>query len=320
MATTNVYPVFRPTLRHRLVTAAVGVSVIATIVGCGSSEEPVDAAGAETVAGSENVAGHTDPSAPLHNLLPTAIADTGTLRVASYAGYPPFESFAEDGKSIVGLDFDLAKALSSQLGVAFAFQNTSFDSIIPGLAADRYDMAMSAMSDTAERQKQVDFVDYAMGGSAILVSTENPDNIATTADLCGKTVGVHKGTTDVEDANKISQQCEADGKPPLEQAAYPNDGQMILALETKRANAAFTDAIAGKELIAASDGKLQVLLPPFNKSPFGIVIPKGETQLAEAIQKALQSLNASGEYRAIFEKYGIPAAALTEFPINGATG
>jgi ABC-type amino acid transport substrate-binding protein len=95
---------------------------------------------------------------------------------------------------------------------------------------------------------------------------------------------------------------------------------MILALQTNRADAAFTDAIAGPHLIAGSNNSPKMILPPFNKQPFGIVIPKGDDQLSQAIQKALANLRTSGEYQKIFEHYNIPDAALTDFPINGATG
>ncbi|MCZ9341639.1 transporter substrate-binding domain-containing protein, partial [Streptomyces sp. TRM76130] len=114
-------------------------------------------------------------SAPLADKLPQAIRDKGVIKVGSDIAYAPVE-FKDDSGKTVGIDPDLAEAMGEQLGVTFEFENATFDTLIGGLAAKRYDIAMSAMTDTKERQEGidadtgkkvgtgVDFVDYFTAG------------------------------------------------------------------------------------------------------------------------------------------------------------
>lgn len=251
------------------------------------------------------------------SLLPADLASKGVITVGSDIEYPPFEAYAADGKTVVGLDRDVADGLEKQLGVKLEFQNAAFDSLIPGLVSGRYDMVMSAMTDNEEREKQVDFVDYVKAGGGILLPADNPHAVKTPDDLCGLNIAVDKGTTEVDDANVQSAKCTKDGKKPLNTTIYPGNNQMILALQTGRADAAMIDSVSGEQVAHESDGKL-IALPAYNESYFGIVFPKGSDQLQKAVQAALQAMKADGSYQKIYEKYGLGDATVDEFTINGA--
>lgn len=261
----------------------------------------------------ETSAAATDPQ----SLLPADLAAKGTIIVGSNIEYPPFEMYADDNTTVLGLDRDVADALEKQLGVTLEFQNAAFDALIPGLVSGRYDMAMSAMTDTTEREKQVDFVDYVKAGGGIMVPTDNPHAVKVPGDLCGLKIAIVKGTTEVDDADFQSAACEKEGKKALESAIYPGNNQMILALQTGRADAALMDSVSGEQIASDSDGKL-TMLPPYNESYFGIVFPKGSDQLQKAVQAALEAMAADGSYKAIFEKWGLGGATVDAFTINGA--
>lgn len=265
--------------------------------------------------GTTGTTGTTGTStAPLASLLPADLRSKGKVSVASDIEYPPFETYAADNKTVQGIDRDIADEFGKLFGVPFEFVNTPFDAIIPGLVAKRYDMAMSAMSDTPTRRKQVDFVDYFKAGGGILVPTANPHNIKTLDDLCGLLVAVDKGTTEVDDAKTQSTKCVNDGKKPLNTSVYPGQNQMILALQSGRADAAMVDSVSGS-YSAQQTGTL-TMLAPYQAGYFGIVIPKGDTELATAIQQALQQMDTDGTYQKILAKYGEGKGALTDFPIN----
>jgi polar amino acid transport system substrate-binding protein len=251
------------------------------------------------------------------SLLPADLAAKGTIVVGSDIEYPPFEAYAADNKTVVGLDRDVADGLEKELGVKLEFQNAAFDSLIPGLVSARYDMVMSAMTDNKDREKQVDFVDYVKAGGGILLPADNPKGIKTPDDLCGLNIAVDKGTTEVDDATVQSDKCVKDGKKALNTTVYPGNNQMILALQTGRADAAMIDSVSGAQVAKESDGKL-IALPPYNASYFGIVFPKGADQLEKAVQAALQAMKADGSYQKIYEKYGLGDATVDEFTINGA--
>src|SRR3990172_9511772 len=118
------------------------------------------------------------------------IKDAGKLVVASDLSYAPID-FTEEGKSTpIGLDADIANCIGAAWGVKVDIQNTGFDAIIPALTSKKADVIMSAMSDTEERKKTIDFVDYFTAGSGILVKSGNPDKINSVADLCGEKVAI----------------------------------------------------------------------------------------------------------------------------------
>lgn len=255
--------------------------------------------------------------APFKHMLPDAVQAKGFLSVASEIQYPPFETFAEDNKTVLGIDADIAAALGKQLGVELRFASTSFDAIIPGLAAKRYDMAMSAMTDNKTRQKQVDFVDYFGSGGGIMARTADKSKYVTLDDLCGVSVGIAKGTTEVADAEKQSAKCQQEGKAAIDSQIFARQDQMVLALQSGRVAAAMADTPNSAATAQASKGQLVLTGPAYTKSVFGIVVPKGDDQLAKAIQAALQKIMDDGSYLAILKKYGQENNAITQATING---
>ncbi|TAM88863.1 MAG: ABC transporter substrate-binding protein [Jatrophihabitans sp.] len=287
-------------------TVVAATAAVGSLLAAGCSSSPAHPSGTTLKAG-----------APLHSLLPKAIADKGTIDVASDIEYPPFESYAADNTTVQGIDRELADAFETQFGVKLVFHNTAFDAIIPGLVAGRYDMAMSAMSDTPTRQKQVDFVDYFKAGGGIMLAKGNPQNITTLDDLCGKKVAIDKGTTEEQDGQAQSTKCQSQGKQPLDIAIYPGQNQMVLALQSGRADAALLDSTAGS-YVAKQTGQF-TMLAPYQAGFFGIVFPKGATQLEQAFAKALAAISKDGTYRQILAKFGEDTGAIDSFTINGAT-
>ena len=255
--------------------------------------------------------------APLKHLLPDTIQSQGFLSVASEIQYPPFETFAEDNKTVVGIDADIAAAIGKELGVELRFVSTSFDAIIPGLVAKRYDMAMSAMTDNKKRQQQVDFVDYFGSGGGIMARTADKDKYVALDDLCGVIVGLAKGTTEVNDAEQQSAKCQKEGKPAIDSQVFARQDQMVLALQSGRVNVAMADAPNAAATAQNSKGQLVLTGPAYTKSLFGIVIPKGSDQLAKAIQSAVQKIMDDGTYLEILKKYGQENNAISTATING---
>lgn len=300
----------RSVTRRGLVAAAVLVSATSLVLSaCGGGDDDATAA----AAGSSAV----NTSAALYASLPADVQEAGKLTVATSVGYPPFEQYDTDGKTIVGIDADIAKALGEQLGVPLELQDTKFDGIIPGLAAGRYDMAMSGMSDTAERQKQVSFVDYFAAGPGILTTPANASKYTSLDTLCGVAVAVSSGTVNADDAAAQSTKCEADGKPAIEVTTYGADSESIQALKTGRADVFLVDSSSGATVAAQSDGAF-VMGPNYQEIPFGIVMPKDSTDLITAIQKAMDTLKQDGTYTKILADWDQPQGELDTITVNGS--
>ncbi len=117
----------------------------------------------------------------------------GTLTFCSDTTYPPMESI-ENGKA-VGADVDIANAIGNLWGKKVEIKTTGFDVLIPALQTKKCDAIISALSNTPERAKEVDFSDYVSVGTLIMVKKGNPAGITDLASLAGKTVAVQAATT-----------------------------------------------------------------------------------------------------------------------------
>lgn len=267
--------------------------------------------------GGDAAAATVDESAPLYASLPADVKEAGVIEVASNVDYAPFESFEDDGKTVVGLDKDLATALESQFGVPLHFNHMAFDAVVPGMAAKRYDVAISGMVDKVERQQSVDMLDYFVSGSAILQLSSSTTRASTLADLCGLRVALPQGGSGIEVAQHQSETCVAEGKPALQVVTFPGQAQQFLAISAGRADVAMTDYATGALAAKKSDGKLEIS-EPYAPVFLGMAFNKSDTQLRDAFQKGLEALAADGEYRKILDEYGLSSAAVDTFTVNGA--
>src|SRR5437867_5473878 len=174
--------------------------------------------------------------------LPSDIKSKGTLTVAADATYAPNEFIASNGSTVIGMDADLAKALAQAMGLQTTVKNVTFDSIIPGLAANKYDLGMSSFTITKEREKTVDFVSYAIAGTSFFVNADGGPNIQSLADLCGQKVAAERGTTQEADATAQDKKCNAAGKAGVSLRLSPAQHAVNLALSSGRATVGMADS------------------------------------------------------------------------------
>jgi polar amino acid transport system substrate-binding protein len=264
----------------------------------------------------------TDSSqGPIDESLPARIVDAGEIIAATNATYPPIEYFDDDDKTIIGFDPDLGAAIGKELGVPIRFINvTDLESIIPGLASGRYDIAMSFNSDIKERYDRVHFVDYFSDGALLVVKKGNPEGIHSFDDLCGKTVVVQKGSlSEVRPAEMQDEACKKESKPGLDIVQLPQATDKQLQVQSGRAAAAITNVSNANFQVQQAPDRFEVVGEPVTPpgALIGIGIPAKETQLRDAIQGALQRVIASGEYDRLIEKYGLQSGALKTAQING---
>jgi polar amino acid transport system substrate-binding protein len=292
---------------HLMATAA--ALALFTLAGaCGGSDQ---SASTGTPSSSQGTAAVPSVTA----MLPGAIKSKGTLIVAADATYAPNEFIGDDGKTVEGMDADLAKAIAGAAGLKAEVKNATFDSIIPGLASHKYDLGMSSFTDTKEREKTVDFVTYFSAGTSFYVKAQGGPAVNTLADLCGKTVAVEKGTTQQTDAEAQSKKCGASKVTVL---TFPDQNGANLALSSGRAQVGMADSPVAAYLVKQSNGQFKLVGQPYGTAPYGIAMPKGNG-MAPAIKAAMTYLIQHGEYMKILTKWGIADGAIKEPVINGAT-
>jgi polar amino acid transport system substrate-binding protein len=266
--------------------------------------------------GSDNSTVDTPSAAPLASLLPQAIKDKGTLVVGSDVAYAPVEYFDTDGKSIIGIDPDLGKALGDKLGITLKFQNGTFDGLITELTkSKRIDLIMSAMSDTKKRQASIDFVDYFTAGTSILVKKGNPEHIQSLDDFCGKTIAIQRGTTQDDVAEAQAKKC---GSNKLTILKFDRDTEALLKVKSGGAVADMNDFPVAA-YTAQQDSSFEVVGEQIEAGPYGIGVRKQDSQLRDALKAALQALIDEGTYKQILDKWKVAQGAVTTATVNAGT-
>ena len=192
-------------------------------------------------------------------LVPKSIKSKGTLTVATDATYAPDEFIGSNGHTIIGMDADLSHALGAVMGLKVNLVNATFATIIPGLAAGKYDMGASSFGDTKAREKTVDFVDYAFVGESFYTKASGGTSIGSIADICGKTVSVESGTTEEADAKTQSGKCTKAGKPGVKVLVFDTQTEANLAVSSGRAQLGFADTPVATYQVKKSNGAFKVV-------------------------------------------------------------
>lgn len=251
--------------------------------------------------------------------LPADIAAAGVIKVAADMHYPPADYYDADGTTPAGADYEVGQAIGEVLGVEMKVSDVTFDNIIPGLKSGQYDMAVTFMTDTVERQDVVDFVDAYQSGSSMLVKKGNPENIQVLTDLCGKTITTTKTSVQIPLAKAQDAECAKLGKDPIDILTVNTDIDALLQVKSGRASADLAETVAASYNAATSnDGNdFEVVGPVYDPHLVGMVTLKGKDQLRDAVAAALEQMMTDGTYMKILEKYGLTAIAIDKVTING---
>lgn len=252
-------------------------------------------------------------------MVPAKIRAKGSVTVASDATYAPMELIAKDGHTVIGVDVDLGHAIGAILGIKFNFVNQTFDGIIPGLQSHKYDVGMSAFTDTKARQKVVDFVTYFAAGTSFYEKKTGGPKITGLASLCGMTVAVENGTTEQTDATAQSKKCTKAGKKAITVHAFPNQNEANLDISSGHAQVGMADSPVAGYIVEQSKGQFKLVGTSYGTAPYGIALPKGDG-MTKPILAAIKYMMKHGQYATILKKWGVQKGAISNPKINGAIG
>ena len=271
-----------------LMTAA---ALVLSLAACGSTASSAasseaassDAASSETA--SSEVASETE-TAELSTVEP------GKLIMSTNAAFPPYEMTTDSGE-FEGIDIETAQAIADKLGLELQIDDMDFDAALLAVQQGKSDMVMAGVTDTDERQNVMDFTDsYATGIQSIIVKEDS--DIASVDDLAGKKIGTQRGTTgylycsdDFGDENVV---------------AYDNGLTAVQMLNNGQVDCVVIDNAPAKEFVAANPG-LKLLDTAYVEEDYAIGVGKGNTELKDAINTALEELKADGTLQAIVDKY-----------------
>lgn len=243
---------------------------------------------------------------------PSGLKTAGTLTIGTNFGYPPMEDYAgANATQPYGADIDLGQALAAKMGLKATFVNvTDFGTIIVALQTHRFDIIMSSMNVTPERQKTVNFVPYFLAGQSIVVAKGNPKHIKSLADLSGMVVTIQAGTTEVVAAEAENARLKAAGKPEMTIKTFQQDPVALQQVALGRAAAELTDYPVAVYDSTHFPTRYEIAGQQYNALPYGIAIRKSDPAILKAISSAFKLVQKDGEYMTILKKYHLEQGAL----------
>jgi polar amino acid transport system substrate-binding protein len=223
------------------------------------------------------------------------------IRIGTEGAYPPFNVLEADG-TLTGFDIDIARALCEEMQAECEFVTSDWDGIIPALIAGRFDAIIASMSITEERKEQVDFTEkYYNTPPAIAVPVDSEIAEATDEALAGVALGAQSSTTH---SNYAEEKL-----PSADIRLYPTPDEYKLDIVNGRIDAVIDDVIVLSEWLGTEDGACCKLLgtlepdPVINGEGAGIAVRKGEDELRERFNAAIQAIRENGTYQEINDKY-----------------
>ena len=271
-----------------LMTAA---ALVLSLAACGSTASSA----ASSEAASSDAASSETASSEAASETETAELSTveqGKLIMSTNAAFPPYEMTTDSGE-FEGIDIETAQAIADKLGLELQIDDMDFDAALLAVQQGKADMVMAGVTVTDERQNVMDFTDsYATGIQSIIVKEDS--DIASVDDLAGKKIGTQRGTTgylycsdDFGDENVV---------------AYDDGLTAVQMLNNGQVDCVVIDNAPAKEFIAANPG-LKLLDTAYVEEDYAIGVGKGNTELKDAINTALEELKADGTLQAIVDKY-----------------
>ena len=276
-----------------LMTAA---ALVLSLAACGSTaSSAASSEAASSEAASSDAASSEAASSEAASETETAELSTvepGKLIRSTNAAFPPYEMTTDSGE-FEGIDIETAQAIADKLGLELQIDDMDFDAALLAVQQGKSDMVMAGVTVTDERQNVMDFTDsYATGIQSIIVKEDS--DIASVDDLAGKKIGTQRGTTgylycsdDFGDENVV---------------AYDNGLTAVQMLNNGQVDCVVIDNAPAKEFVAANPG-LKLLDTAYVEENYAIGVGKGNTELKDAINTALEELKADGTLQAIVDKY-----------------
>lgn len=227
-----------------------------------------------------------------------SILKSGKLRVGLEPGYMPFEMQNKESK-VVGFDVDMAKLMAKEMGVELELVPTAWDGIIGSLLTDKFDIIMSGMTVTQQRNLKVNFADpYIIVGQTILINKKHEGKITSYKDLNDKkyTVTSKLGTTGEQAVKKMI--------PRANYKSFETEPEAALEVINGKADAFVYDLPYCVVFYAQKGaGKLVFLDKPFTFEPLGWAIKQGDPDFLNWLNNFLSQVKGDGRYDQIYNKW-----------------
>lgn len=245
----------------------------------------------------------------LHDRLPAAIKNAKVLKMVGDS-FPPYRTVGNDGKTVTGIDADIAKALEPILGIKIELHIVSnLPAMLAGIDTGRYDFSGGPLLSTKEREKRYDILAWMLSKPAFVLPV-NGRKTNVLLDLCGLRVAYPAGSAQEEYSKKVTDRCVSAKKEPLAYVPLADQNATVLATQSGRADVSGMQLAAALYLQHRMPGKFTIQTD--ETDGLGVLhqgfVFKKDSELSPVILDALKQIWASGEYAKIMEKWSLGAA------------
>jgi len=282
--------------------------------GCGSAG--AGGAPAGSAAPTVDVLGSVVKDDAIAALLPDATRQAGVVKFASSVGStPPSAFYAEDNKTVQGVDIEIAAAVGQVLGLKIDREVAGFEAILPALSSGKYEVGTGNFGVTEARKKTIDFVTYINDGQGFAVrkGDDRVKEVKSLDQLCGLKIGTGAGTTFEATLEREKHVCPDAGKPEYQVLSFSETAGIYLGLQQQHIDVIMSTINGLRH--AASEQPNLVFLNEFKRLDVGFAFKKG-SPLTPAFQGAVNKLIKDGTYQRILEKWGTRDSAIPESLIS----
>ena len=244
------------------------------------------------------------PGAALAQALPDLAGRE--ITVVTENAYPPLQFLDESGAA-VGWEYDAVAEIASRLNATVAYENTSWDAMIPAVSEGQYDMGMTGITIREDRAEVVDFSAPYLTSQMVMLVRGDEERFADAASFAADpdllmaaqpgTTPFYVGVYEVLDGDEANPRI----------MAFETFGAGVEALRAGDVDLALTDSTAGAGYVAASDGALKIVGEPLGTEDFGFIFPKG-SDLVGPIDAAIAAMEADGTLDALNQKWFVDHA------------
>lgn len=262
------------------------LAMVLSLAACGGDTTAGDTTGNDT---------NTETQEPTGDTTLTTVEE-GKLIMSTNAAFPPYE-MTDDSGNVVGIDAEIAAAIAEKLGLELQIDDMDFDSALLAVQNNAADLTLAGLSYNEDRDEVMDFTTkYATGVQVVIVK----DGSDVTMDNLGdKLIGTQRGTTGYQYASAAP---EDGGYGEDHVIAYDNGATAVQALMNGQVDAVIIDQAPAEQYVAANEG-LSILPGNWVEEDYCIAVDQGNTALLNAVQGALDELQADGTVDAIIAKY-----------------
>lgn len=260
-------------------------------------------------------------SSALFERLPASIKSAKVIKMVGDS-FAPYRIVGDDGKTVTGIDADMAKALEPLLGVKIELTIVSnLPAMLAGIDTGRYDLTAGPLLSTKAREERYDILTWLLSKPAFVVPVASGRKTSKLEDLCGWRISYPAGSAQEEYAKKVSDRCTSANRAPLQMVPLSDQNATVLAAQSGRADVAGMQLAAALYLQQRNPGRFTVQTD--ETDGLGVLhqgfVLKKNSELSPVLHDALKQLWASGEYARIMDKWGLTLTKAPEPRLNPAS-